>query len=94
MQKLGLSLLGFMSIMCALLVKTNKDKYMWLVSKAGFKNNSKIAISYYSILGISLIIGDFVDTPYVTYFILPLFVLFLSLLTILGLNLKKNNEAF
>ncbi|UFT99942.1 hypothetical protein KO561_02980 [Radiobacillus kanasensis] len=80
-------------MICALLVTTNKDKYKWLVTPTGFKNDPKIAIAFYSILGAVLMISGFVNISYINYFILPAFVLFLSLLTILIINSKKSNEA-
>ena len=88
---MSLSFLGFLSIICSLLVMINKDKYKWLL--AGFKNKPKIAIAYYSIVGAVLMIGDFVNISYINDFILPAFVLFLSLLTILAINSKKSNKA-
>ena len=90
---MSLSFLGLLSILCALLVTYNKDKYKWLVTPMGFKNNPKIAIAFYSILGAVLIVSDFVKLPYINHFILPMFVLFLSLFTILVIYFKKSNEA-
>jgi hypothetical protein len=90
---MSLSFLGFLSIICALLVTLNKVRYKWLVTPTGFKNNPKVAIAFYSVLGAALIISGFVNISYINYFILPAFVLFLSLLTILVINSKRSNEA-
>lgn len=90
---MSLTFLGLFFIICAFLVTKNKEKYKWLVISAGFKNNPKIAIAFYSILGTVLMISNLVNIPYINSFILPMFVLCLSLLTILVINSKKSNDA-
>lgn len=47
---MSFSFLGFLSIICALLITVNKEKYKWLVAPAGFKQKPNIAIAFYSIL--------------------------------------------
>ena len=90
---MNLTFLGFLSIVCALLVTFNKGTYNWLVTSFGFKNNPKIAIYFYAILGFILIISSLVDVPYINEVILPASVLFLSLIAILLINSKKNDQA-
>ncbi|WP_113927164.1 hypothetical protein [Bacillus sp. P14.5] len=90
---MSLSFLGFLSIMCGFLVMLNKNKFHWLVAPMGFKNNSKIAIGFYLILGTGLLISGVVNIPYINHFVLPAIVLALSLFTILVIYSKKTNDT-
>ncbi|WP_186580503.1 hypothetical protein [Aquibacillus kalidii] len=90
---MSLSFFGFLSIMCGFLVMINKNKFYWLVVPMGFKNNSKVAIGFYLLLGAGLLISGVVNIPYINHFVLPALVLGLSLFTILVINSKKTNEA-
>ncbi|TXC92828.1 hypothetical protein FS935_01115 [Metabacillus litoralis] len=90
---MSFSFLGFLSIICALLITVNKEKYKWLVAPAGFKQKPNIAIAFYSILGALLMLSSIVNNPYITNFILPVFVICLCLLTILVINAKGSKSA-
>ncbi|AIF65888.1 hypothetical protein GZ22_04075 [Terribacillus saccharophilus] len=90
---MSLTFLGILSIICALLVTINKDKYKWLVTSLGFKNNPKVAIIFYSIMGLVLMLSGIVNFSFVSYIVLPAFVLCLSFITILIINSKKNDAC-
>lgn len=90
---MSLSFLGFLSMICGLLITINKEKYNWLVAQAGFKQQPRIALAFYSILGALLMLSSLVNNPYVTNFILPVFVICLCLFTILVINAKGSKSA-
>ena len=86
-------ILGFLSLICALLVIKDKKKYKSLVKAAGLKDNAKFASTYYSIAGLLLVIGSFVSDSYISGFIVPfLFFAFSALLSGIIIIKKSNNR--
>ncbi|WP_205002477.1 hypothetical protein [Scopulibacillus daqui] len=68
-----------------------KDKYKWLL--AGFRNRKDDAKIYYSLLGGSMIVGSVIDDPCVNGFILPMFVILLSIITMINAAAMKRKNV-
>jgi hypothetical protein len=90
-NKMSLFVIGVIGIIAAVLIIIDKDKYNWLIVPAGFRNNHKTSIIFYALGGATLMISDVINIPYITKYILPAFIVCLSLLTILVVR-KQNND--
>lgn len=89
-----IGILGTLSIICALLIVTDKQRYNWLIKPAGLDGNAKFASTYYSIMGLLLLLGSFVSNSYVKGFIIPVLVIIFSLIMSGIIIVKKQKEAF
>lgn len=86
-----LGLLGFFSIICALLITKDKEKYRWLVKPVGL-DNTKFAVSYYSVMGLLLVLGSIISDSYISEFIIPFLAVTFSLLMGGIIIIKKSNR--
>ncbi|BDH63573.1 hypothetical protein CD30_18605 [Ureibacillus massiliensis 4400831 = CIP 108448 = CCUG 49529] len=87
-----LGILGFLSLVCAMLIVKDEKKYKPLIKACGLKDNPKFATTYYSIIGLLLVIGSFISDSYISEFIIPVFVFTFSVLMSAIIIIKKSNK--
>ena len=82
---MNMSVIGFICIVCALLLATNKEKYRALLK--GFNHKRKIAISYYFLVGMLLVMDGYL--PYLDDSRVAIAIVTLSIATIIIVHYKK-----
>lgn len=88
-----LGMLGFLFLLFAILISTDKSKYDWLVNSVGLKGNAKFAVSYYTIMGLLLLLGSFVTNDYITSFVIPILAIAFSVvMSVIILIVKYDNR--
>lgn len=75
-----IGILGFLSLICALLIAKDKEKYKSLIKFCGLKDSPKFAQTFYSVIGLLLVIGSFISDSYISGFIIPVLVIIFSVL--------------
>lgn len=85
-------ILGFLSFICALLIAKDKEKYKSLIKFCGLKDSPKFAQTYYSVIGLLLVIGSFVSNSYISGFIIPVLVIIFSALMSVFIFFAKSKK--